>query len=98
MSFKVDPEALRAWAKWLEGLADDVRDVGDKATADAAAAFPGTALGASLTSARDGVRSALGSFASRPDEMAELARGAGDTYEITDADLAAGFAAMGGVQ
>lgn len=98
MSFKVDPDALRAWAKWLDGLADDVRDVAGKATADAAEAFPGTELGASVSSVRDGVCSALKSFASRPDEMAGLARGSSSTYEITDDDLAAGFKAMGGLQ
>ncbi|WP_157573733.1 type VII secretion target [Nocardia jejuensis] len=98
MSFKVDPDALRSWAKWLEGLADDVIDVAGKATADASEAFPGTELGTSVTSSRDGVQSALRSFASRPDEMAELARGASDTYEITDDELAAGFRAMGGLQ
>lgn len=98
MSFKVDPAALRVWAKWLEGLADDVRDVSGKATAEAADAFPGTALSASLTGARDGVKSALQCFADRPDELAGLARGAGDTYEITDVELAAGFTAMGGLK
>ncbi|WP_330182106.1 type VII secretion target [Nocardia sp. NBC_01503] len=98
MSFKVDPDALRAWAKWLDGLADDLREVAGKATADASEAFPGTELGASVTSIRDGVQSALKSFASRPDEMADIARGAGGTYEITDDDLAAGFRAMGGLQ
>lgn len=98
MSFKVDPDALRVWAKWLEGLADDIRDVGNKPTADAAEAFPGTELGASLTNARDRVKSALQGFASRPDEMADLAKGAGDTYEITDDELAAGFASMGGLK
>ncbi|MBF6131430.1 hypothetical protein IU501_00210 [Nocardia otitidiscaviarum] len=98
MSLKVDSDALRAWAKWLDGLADDCDDVGGKATADAAGAFPGTELGTAVTSVRDVAKSALASIGARATEMAELARGAGDTYDITEDELAAGFAAMGGLQ
>ncbi|MFD3746091.1 type VII secretion target [Nocardia sp. NPDC058633] len=103
MSLKVDPDALRAWAGWLDGLSDDVEALQNTATMTntasfgAVGVFPGTDIGAALTSAQTAVKGALGTFATRPAEMATIARGAGDNYEITDVQFAAGLQAMGGV-
>ncbi|KZM75252.1 hypothetical protein AWN90_17735 [Nocardia terpenica] len=76
---KVDPDALRGWAKWLDGLAGEIKDLGNGVTAptDASDPFPGTDLAGSVSAARDQVESALTFFSSRPQEMSEIAKGAG---------------------
>ncbi|MBF6233141.1 type VII secretion target [Nocardia farcinica] len=104
MSLKVDPDALRAWATWLDGLSDDIEALRNTATISntvsfgAGSVFPGTDIGAALTSAETAVKGALGTFATRPAEMATIAKGAGDNYEITDVQFAAGLQAMDGLQ
>ena len=96
---KVDPDRLRAWAKWLDGLSGDIKGLADGvSTADGGNAFPGTDLGGSINGVRDQVKSALTFFAARPAEMSQTAKGAGDKYEVTDADFAAKLQAMGGVK
>lgn len=103
MSLKVDPEALRAWATWLDRLSEDIEALKNTATLTntasfgAVGVFPGTEIGPALTSAQDAVKGALGTFATRPTEMATIAKGAGDSYEITDVQFAAGLQAMGGL-
>lgn len=98
MSLKVDPDALRAWSKWLDGLSADIKQMAEDVTVGYAASFPGTELSTALTNTRESIKGALSSFATRPAEMSEIARGAGDNYEITDIDFAARLQAMGGLQ
>jgi len=96
---KVDPDRLRAWAKWLDRLSGEIKNLADGVIAtDGSNAFPGTNLGGSINGVRDQIRSALTFFASRPQEMSEIAKGAGDKYEIADFDFAAKLQAMGGVR
>ncbi|MEG8183724.1 hypothetical protein GZH49_35235 [Nocardia terpenica] len=99
MTLKVDPDALRGWAKWLGGLSGEIKDLGNGITAptDASDPFPGTDLAGSVSAARDQVKSGLTFFASRPQEMSEVAKGAGDKYETTDDDFAARLRGMGGL-
>lgn len=98
MSLKVDPDALRAWSKWLDGLSEDIKQMADDVTVGYAASFPGTELSIALTDTRDSIKGALSSFATRPAEMSEIAHGSGEKYEITDVDFAARLQAMGGLQ
>lgn len=96
---KVDPDALRAWSKWLDGLSTDIEALSkDLGGPDATDQFPGTSLGGSLNDVRKEVGSALRFFASRPKEMAEIAKGVGDKYEITDTAFADQLRAMGGIK
>ncbi|MEU6562932.1 hypothetical protein [Nocardia nova] len=99
MTMKVDPDRLREWAKWLDGLSGQIDGLkeGVVAPVDSADPFPGVDLGNSVFSARDAVKGGLTFFAARPQEMSEIAKGVGDKYEITDDDLAARLRAMGGV-
>ncbi len=32
MTFKVDPDALRTWAKWLDGLSGDIEQMAEDVT------------------------------------------------------------------
>ncbi|PFW99827.1 hypothetical protein CJ469_04861 [Nocardia farcinica] len=98
MSLKVDPDALRAWAKWLDGLSGDIAQMADDVTLGYGASFPGTELAATLTDTRDVIKSALTSLASRQTEMSAIARDAGEKYEITDVDFSTQLRAMGGVK
>ncbi|MBF6446593.1 hypothetical protein IU429_02815 [Nocardia elegans] len=100
MGMKVDPDALRAWAKWLDGLSGEINGLRDGLTepSEASDLFPGVDLGASIYSARDQVKGGLTFFAARPQEMAEIAKGVGDKYEITDDDFAAKLREMGGLK
>ncbi|WP_187686132.1 hypothetical protein [Nocardia wallacei] len=96
---EVDPDALRAWSKWLDGLSGDFKGLADGVNSAATGdPFPGTDLGTSVTGVRDQVKSALAMFSSRPAEMAEIAKGAGDKYEIHDTDFANQLRSMGGPQ
>lgn len=96
---QVDPEALRAWAKWLDGLSGDIKGLAnDFASAATNDPFPGTDLAAGVSAACDQVRSSLRSFSSRPAEMAQIAKGVGDKYEIQDTEFAYQLRAMGGLQ
>ncbi|RDI68792.1 hypothetical protein [Nocardia pseudobrasiliensis] len=99
MTFQVDPDALRAWAKWLDGLSGAIEGLGNGVAAppDIGDPFPGTDLAASIGAARDQVRSGLVCFAARPREMSEIATGTGHHYEMTDDDFAANLRAMGGL-
>ncbi|MBF6233188.1 type VII secretion target [Nocardia farcinica] len=98
MTFKVDPDALRTWAKWLDGLSGDIEQMAEDVTLGYSASFPGTELSATLTDTRDVIKSALTSLASRQKEMSAIARGAADKYDITDVDFATQLQAMGGLQ
>lgn len=97
MAVRVDPDALRAWAQWLDDVSDSVEQIVADVTVGFGASIPGTELAAALDDTRDTMKSALSSFASRPAEMAEIARGSGDNYEITDDVFAAHLSDMGGL-
>lgn len=97
MTFKVDPDALRAWASWLDGLSDDIEQMAADVTLGFGASFPGTELAETLTETREVIKGALTSLASRQGEMSAIARGAGDKYEISDVDFSAQLQAMGGL-
>ncbi|WP_405160028.1 hypothetical protein OG203_26735 [Nocardia sp. NBC_01499] len=98
MSFKVAPDALRAWAKWLDGLSGDIKQMADDVTLGHGAEFPGTQLAETLNDTRDAIKTALNSLSARQAEMSEIAHGIGDKYEITDDDFAARLQAMRGLQ
>ncbi|WP_280369369.1 hypothetical protein [Nocardia wallacei] len=95
---QVDPDALRAWSKWLDGLSGEIKGLADGVTLGGEGSFPGTTVDGALTEVRDAIKGALASFASRPAEMSEIARGAGDKYEIQDQDFAGRLQAMRGLQ
>lgn len=96
---QVDPDALRAWAKWLDGLSGDIKGLADGLAATAAEdLFPGTELGSSINAARDQVKSAVSSFSTRPAEMAQIAKGTGEAYQIEETFFADQLRAMGGVK
>ncbi|WP_280361272.1 hypothetical protein [Nocardia wallacei] len=96
---EVDPDALRAWSKWLDGLSGDIKGLADGVAGAAADdLFPGTELGGSVNAARDQVKSAVASFATRPSEMAQIAKGTGDSYQIEETFFADQLRAMGGLQ
>ncbi|CCF61903.1 hypothetical protein GV791_04835 [Nocardia cyriacigeorgica] len=97
MSVKVDPDALRAWAQWLDGLSDSIEQMAADVTVGFGASIPGTDLPSTLNDTRERIKNTLSSFASRPAEMAEIARGNGDNYEITDDSFAAKLQGMGGL-
>ncbi|MCC3311550.1 hypothetical protein [Nocardia africana] len=100
MSMKVDPDALRAWAKFLDGLSGEIGKLVDGVTApvDGTDPFPGVDLAATVFAARDQVKGGLTFFAARPQEMAEIAKGVGDKYEVTDDDFATKLREMGGLK
>ncbi|MBO0852407.1 MAG: hypothetical protein J2P18_01405 [Nocardia sp.] len=100
MSLQVNPDALRAWSKWLDGLAGDIGGLRDgvNAPSEDTDPFPGVDLASAIQSARDQVTGGLAFLASRQTEMSGIAKGVGDKYEITDDDLAAKLRAMGGLQ
>ncbi|WP_280273438.1 type VII secretion target [Nocardia wallacei] len=96
---QVDPDALRAWAKWLDGLSGEIKGLTDSVAGAAASdLFPGTELSGSVNAARDQVKSAVASFATRPSEMAEIAKGTGDSYQVEETFFAAQLRAMGGLK
>ncbi len=96
---QVDPDALRAWAKWLDGLSGEIKGLGDGFTSAATGdPFPGTDLSGSVYAARDQVKSSLTSFSTRPAEMAQIAKGTGDKYQVEDTAFADQLRAMGGLQ
>jgi len=97
MSVQVDPDALRAWASWLDGLSHTIGDLGEGVTVGHGAAIPGTELGGTLEQTREQIKGVLSSFASRPAEMADIARGNGDNYDLTDDAFAAKLDQMGGL-
>lgn len=100
MTMQVDPDALRAWSKWLDGLSDDIEALVDGVTAPVGVSdpFPGVDLGKAVFATRDQVKGALTFFAARPREMADIAKGVGDKYELTDDEFATELRAMGGLQ
>ncbi|WP_280335894.1 hypothetical protein [Nocardia wallacei] len=95
---QVDPDALRTWSKWLDGLSGEIESLADGVTMGADGSFPGTTVEGALTEVCDAIKGGLVSFASRPAEMSEIARGAGDKYEIQDQDFAGRLQAMRGLQ
>lgn len=97
MSIQIDPDALRAWAGWLDGLSQAIGQLGEGVTVGNGASIPGTELAGTLGETREQIKGALSSFASRPAEMADIARGNGDTYEITDHAFATKLDEMGGL-
>jgi hypothetical protein len=88
----VDPEILRAFAGQVETASSAIReaDVGNKVTT-AADGLDGstTQWAARLVGAH--VTEIANSIATNVNEMGVAVRGAGDTYEVTDADLAGNF-------
>ncbi|MFI1465442.1 WXG100 family type VII secretion target [Nocardia carnea] len=97
MPTKVDPDALRAWASWLDGVSEEFTQISDDVTVGYGAKFPGTGLEAVLNETRDSIKGALNSLSSRATEMADIARGNSENYEITDVDFSARLDGMGGL-
>ena len=89
---EVDPEILRAFAGQVDITAGMIReaDVGTKVGA-AADGLDGstTQWAARLVGAY--VKQVVDDIAANVNEMGVAVRGAGDTYEVTDSDLAGSF-------
>ncbi|MCH9728309.1 MAG: hypothetical protein K0U84_01255 [Actinomycetia bacterium] len=88
----VDPDILRAFAGQVDGASAAIReaDVGNKASSSADG-LPGSTtqwaarlVGAYITEQADAI-------AAHVTSMGEAVRGAGNTYEVTDSDLAGSF-------
>ncbi|WP_454793015.1 WXG100 family type VII secretion target [Mycolicibacterium lutetiense] len=89
---EVDPEVLRAFAGQVDIASGLIReaDVGSK-VATAADGLDGstTQWAARLVGAH--VKEVAEKIATNVNNMGTAVRGAGDTYEVSDADLAGGF-------
>ncbi|EKF23694.1 hypothetical protein C731_2318 [Mycolicibacterium hassiacum DSM 44199] len=94
---EVDPQILRAFAGQVDIAAGTIReaDVGGKTTRAADALDGSTTqwaarlVGAHLTETGNRIAESV-------DEMGVAVRGAGDSYEVTDADLAGKFGGIFG--
>lgn len=89
------PGALRAFAAQCRGAADDldgVRSVslGSQAHGD----LPSTRTADVAATAGDAVGAAMDAVALRLRQMADVADGTQDNYEVTESEIVAGFEAM----
>ncbi|TCK00763.1 hypothetical protein [Nocardia alba] len=103
MSLKVDSIALEAWAKWLTGVSEEVKLLSKNSIlpnlADGREGIwiEGTELDAVMSEADNAIRKAYNSSAARQVEMATIAAGAKEDYEITDTTFAERLKSMGGL-
>ncbi|MFD3706460.1 type VII secretion target [Nocardia sp. NPDC058658] len=103
MSLKVDPIALEAWAKWLTGVAEEIKALGKNSIlpniSDGREGIwiEGTEWDAVMSEADNAIRKAYNSSAARQEEMATIAAGAKNDYEITDNTFAERLKSMGGL-
>lgn len=95
MSLMVDPEILRAFAGQVETASASIRsaDVGGEVS-HAAAALAGSTIEWAARLVGEHVATQAGAIATQVDAMGRAVRGAGNAYEITDADLAGSFAGI----
>lgn len=92
MTLMVDPEILRAFAGQVEAASATIRDadVGAQVSKSAAGlAGSTTEWAARLVGGH--VATHADAIATNVDKMGKAVRGAGNTYEVTDADLAGSF-------
>ena len=89
---KVDPDVLRAFADRVTIAANAVREakVGDKAST-AADGLPGSTTQWAVRLVGAHIAQLASGIATNVDTMGTSVRGAGDKYDVTDADLAASF-------
>lgn len=88
----VDPEVLRAFAGQVEIASGLIReaDVGNK-VATAADGLDGSTTQWATRLVGAHVKEVAEKIATEVNEMGAAVRGAGDTYEVSDADLAGSF-------
>lgn len=92
MSLTVDPEILRAFAGQVEAASSSIREaeVGTKVST-AADGLPGSTLQWAVRLVGGHVTEQANAIATNVDKMGQSVRGAGNTYEVTDTDLAGSF-------
>ncbi|OBB72180.1 type VII secretion target [Mycobacterium sp. 852014-52144_SCH5372336] len=89
---EVDPEILKAFAGQVDTVSSLIReaDVGHKVS-DAADGLPGSATQWAARLLGEHVTERVDAIAANVSKMGEAVRGAGNTYEVTDSDLAGHF-------
>jgi hypothetical protein len=89
---EVDPEILRAFAGQVDTASSTIReaDVGNKVST-AADGLPGSTTQWAARLVGGHVTEQANSIAANVAEMGQAVRGAGNSYEVTDADLAGSF-------
>lgn len=95
MTLKVDPEALRAFAASVTAAAEAMTEwnIGEPFEGSQSA-LPGTDFGDLCIRGNVATAFALSNLHSRLLEIADLADGSANDYEITEADFAAALSAM----
>ncbi|MEW5809544.1 MAG: type VII secretion target [Actinomycetota bacterium] len=88
----VDPEILRAFAGQVEAASASIRDANVGAqVSNAAAGLAGSTTEWAARLVGGHVAAQADAIAANVDEMGKAVRGAGNAYEVTDADLAGSF-------
>lgn len=92
LAMLVDPEILRAFAGRVDDSSSTVReaDAGHKVST-AADGLPGSATQWAARLVGGHLAERAEAIATNLTEMGQAVRGAGDTYEVTDAELAGSF-------
>ncbi|WP_174362142.1 ESX-1 secretion-associated protein [Nocardia veterana] len=85
-AMKIDPAALRSFAKTLRDESDAIAKL-NSGLADAAGALPGTGWAAACTGAKDSVDNALKRIGSRVTHIADTVEQAGKIIIDTDQQL-----------
>ena len=95
MALEVDPDALRAFAASVTSAAEAIAewDVGEPFAASQSA-LPGTDFGDLCVQANLATAVGLSNLYSRLLEIADLADGSANDYEINEADFVAALSAM----
>ncbi|EKF21974.1 hypothetical protein C731_4040 [Mycolicibacterium hassiacum DSM 44199] len=89
---EVDPNILRAFADQVGRAADRIRDADPGAKVSTAAdSLPGSTTQWAARLVGGHVKTMADQIAAQIDAMGKAVRGAGDTYEVTDGDLANSF-------
>jgi hypothetical protein len=88
MALDVEVDKLREFARLLDNAAGSLTPLKNNAAlADAAAALPGTDVGAALNQCASAITTTLGGIAGRVAAMSGLAHGSAGNYQITEDDF-----------
>lgn len=92
MSLMVDPEILRAFAGQVETASASIRDANVGARVSAAGeGLAGSAIEWAARLVGGHIGDQVDAIATNVSSMGEAVRGAGNTYEVADSDLAESF-------